>query len=121
MRVPPTDRNHEDAAKPKRTKFRNVYLYVHLPSDTSPADVFDDDWSAPGVYEVQVPADFSDAFAANTALAGFNSRVPIKRLYMFEFTVRDPQTGDEIDPDFSRDYYEFADRCGRVKRLGHLG
>lgn len=120
MSIPFYSRRQDEAIDPIAAGFRVVYLYARLPSDIAPEDVYDDDWEAPGVYEVLVPAEFSDAFAANCALAAYNMVVPIKYLYMFEFTVRDSETGYEIEPDYSRDYYEFADRCGGVTLLGHL-
>lgn len=120
MSSPHRDTRINNASTPGNTEYRLLYVYARLPFEVHPENVYPEDWDAPGLYEVFVPAEFSDSFAANCALAGYNSRVPIKYLYMFEFCVRDPETGLEIEPDFSRDYYEFADRCGGVKLLGHL-
>lgn len=121
MKLPFNDSNYDYDTAREDPRFRVLYVYARLSSDTEPEDVYPDDWEAAGVYEVLVPADLIDSLAANCALAGYNSSIPIKRLWMFEFVVRDPETGWEIDPDYSRDYYELADQCGGVKLLGHLG
>ncbi len=102
--------------------FRVVHQYAQLPPNAPPYDVYPDDWDAPGVYEVRVPAGFDDSRAAMCALAGFNWTVPIKRFFMFELTVRDADTGRELEPDDDddSDEGELAGRRGRVKLLGHL-
>lgn len=77
---------------------------------------FEDLW-VPGIYEVRVPAELSDAHAANCALDAFNSAVPIKHLYSIELTVIDPVTGDVLERDQDIEYYKLKKLCLGIEQL----
>lgn len=77
---------------------------------------FEDLW-VPGIYEVRVPAELSDAHAANCALDAFNSAVPIKHLYAIELTVIDPVTGDVLERDEDIEYYKLKKMCLGIEQL----
>lgn len=79
-----------------------------------------EDVDVPGVYEVTVPADLSDAHAANCALDGFNMAVGIKLLYMFDFKVTDPLTGKVLIRDGALDFYDLEEKCLSVELLFNL-
>lgn len=79
-----------------------------------------EDVDVPGVYEVTVPADLSDAHAANCALDGFNMAVGIKLLYMFDFEVTDSETGETLVRDEALDFYDLEEKCLSVELLFNL-
>ena len=77
----------------------------------------EEDFNVPGLYELLVPAFLSDAHAANCALDGFNSTVPVSEPWRFEFTVVNRTTLKQIERDDDIDYFEFEYLCGGVRKL----
>jgi len=101
--------------------YRIIYIHAQLPQGVDPDDVYPEDWDATGLWEVLVPYHLSTAQAANCALDGYNSTVPIKRLYMFTLTAIDPSDGRPVHRDDDLDGYALKDVCGDVRFIGHLG
>lgn len=114
--IPPMTAIHplpHDIAK-LTEEWRAVYVKATFVENFDPELIYSEDWAAPGCYEVMVPADMDDTTAAACAMGGFHSTVPIKRLYMFEFTVFNESGDDELEPDHDQDWYALAKRCGKV-------
>jgi len=93
---------------------RPIYIRAAFVEDFDPEFIYPEDWAAPGYYEVMVPANMDDTTAASCAMGGFHSTVPIKHLDVFEFTVYDESGRYELEPDYDQDWYELAERCGKV-------
>jgi len=102
------------AASEPIDQWRPLYVQAAFVEDFDPDYIYPEDWAAPGYYEVMVPADMDDTTAASCAMGGFHSTVPIKHLYMFEYTVYDGSGHYELEPDYDQDWYELAERCGKV-------
>jgi len=75
------------------------------------------DLEVPGLYEVLVASDLSDAHAANCAIDGLHSTIPINWLDAFTYTVLDPTTGEVMEGDDEMDSYELTHRCRGVRLL----
>ena len=99
-------------------QWRALYIKAAFVEDFDLELIYSEDWAAPGFYEVMVPADMDDMTAAACAMGGFHSTVPIKRLYMFEFTVFDESGHHELEPDHDQDWYALAKRCGKLYCCG---
>ena len=76
-----------------------------------------EDFEVPGLYEVLVASDLSDARAANCALDGFHSTIAINGLDGFTYTVFDPTTGEVMGSDEDTDSYQLTHRCRGVRLL----
>jgi len=97
-------------------------VLVHATMDCDDLDeAYPDDLQSSGLYVARVPAELTDTLAASCALGAFHRSVPIKRLWMFEFAVRDFKTGQELTPDDDADFDEIAQRCVGLRLIGHLG
>jgi hypothetical protein len=94
---------------------RVLHVYAELPDDAlGNSDIHPDDRNVPGLYAVTVPADLSDVQAANCALAGFHSEVPIKQMFRFTTLVVDPETDEILKTDTQIKYYALRNKCRDV-------
>jgi hypothetical protein len=75
-------------------------VHVTVSALASVGDLHKYDIDVPGVYQVWVPAELSDAHAANCARDGVKSTISAGGPEMFEFEVTDPQTGALLSFDF---------------------
>lgn len=98
----------------EKCSLRALHLRAELPEDLPLEEIREDDRTVAGLYQVLVPTNLSDKHAANCALDGFHSKVPIKDLWRFEFTVLDPSSGEVLERDEELDGYELAECCGGV-------
>lgn len=96
--------------------WRTVSIRAAFTEGIDPELVYPEDWAVPGRYEVKVPADMDDTTAAACALGAFHSKVPIKRLYTFEFCIHEGSEDRELEPDYDQDWYELAKQSGEVSR-----
>lgn len=99
--------------------WRTLTIRAAFTEGIDPELIYSEDWDVPGGYDVMVPADMDDTTAAACAMGGFNSTVPIKRLYTFEFHIYDGSENNELEPDHDQDWYELAKQCGEVRRRGN--
>lgn len=76
-----------------------------------------EDLEVPGLYEVLVASDLSDAHAASCAFDGFHNTIAINELDGFTYTVLDPMTGKVMESDDEINDYELTHRCRGVRLL----
>lgn len=109
---PPSDFRTFD----RNSGMRVLHVHAYL-NCTDVESVYGEDWMAAGIFQALVPSELSDSAAALSALLTFHHVVPIKRLYCFDITVREP-TGRELEPDFDiEDGDALVDLCGPVTKL----
>jgi len=105
---------HPSAATATGGQRRALTICATFIEDLNVEFTYPDNWAAPGRYQVFVPSYMDDATAAVCAMGGFHLTVPIKHLYMFEFTVIDEPRHCELEPDHDLDWYELAQQCEDV-------
>lgn len=82
------------------TGMRVLYVHAYFNPFVEVDSIYPDDWMAPGIYQVLVPAEMEDGVAAMCAYMTFQYIIPVKYVDDIELTVRDPY-GLELVPDFA--------------------
>lgn len=110
---PPTDFRTIDAD----TGMRVLYVHAYFAEDLEVDCVYRDDWLAPGIYQVLVPAALADGTAAMCAFMTFHHVIPVKYVDAIDLTVREPN-GKLVPLDFDIENAEtLVNVAGPVTKL----
>lgn len=108
---------HDFRTMDPETGMRVLYVHSYFAEDLEVDCVYREDWLAPGIYQVLVPAYLPDGVAAMCAFITFHAVIPVKHLQAIEVTVREPN-GRLVLPDFHiENAHALVDVSGTVTRL----